>query len=317
MALMRYLKRHWRRIGLSLALLLPVLVHTLGLLPIPVLERFDAMIYDARLRATMPQTLDDRIVIVDVDEKSLAELGRWPWSRNKMAALTQSLFENYQIALLGFDVVFAEPDDSSGLKQLQALAHNELNQNAGFLAHLEQLAPALDFDGLFAKSLANRPVVLGYYLTNEPGDLAHGSLPTPVMNESALQGRAVPVTQWGGFGANIATLAQAAPVAGFFNSLTDPDGVVRALPLVARYADNYYESLSLAMFRQLTGQPQVFPGWSPMAPADLERAALANVVLKWPDKTFSIPVDERGAVLVPFLGKGGGARWVISLCVGQ
>lgn len=90
---MRYLKRHGWRIGLSLALMLPVLTHTMGLLPIPVLDRIDALIYNARLRATMPQTLDDRIVIVDVDEKSLAELGRWPWSRYKVAALAQTLFD--------------------------------------------------------------------------------------------------------------------------------------------------------------------------------------------------------------------------------
>lgn len=49
--------------------------------------------------------------------------------------------------MLGFDVVFAEPDDSSGLRQLQALAQNELNQGTEFVAHLRQLAPDLDFDG--------------------------------------------------------------------------------------------------------------------------------------------------------------------------
>ena len=293
------------RIGLSPALMLPVLTHTLGLLPIPVLDRMDALIYDARLRAKMPQTLDDRIVIVDVDEKSLAALGRWPWSRQKMAALAQTLFDKYQVVLLGFDVVFVEPDDSSGLKQLQALAQNELSQEAGFVARLRQLAPALDFDGLFANSLANRPVVLGYYFNNDQGGRSHGSLPAPVMSESSFQGRSVSVTQWRGFGANIAPLVQAAPVAGFFNSLTDPDGVVRALPLVVNYADAYYESLALAMFRQLTRLPEVTPGWSPSASDDIEGAAMQNVVLRWPDKTFSIPVDERGAVLVPFLGMGG------------
>lgn len=107
---MRYLKRHWRRVGLSLLPLLLMLLHGLAIFPVAALDRIDAMIYDARLQATVPQTFDDRIVIVDVDEKSLAELGRWPWSRQKMASLTQSLFDKYQIALLGFDVVFAEPD---------------------------------------------------------------------------------------------------------------------------------------------------------------------------------------------------------------
>jgi adenylate cyclase len=54
------------------------------------------------------RTLDERVVIVDIDEKSLAKVGRWPWGRNKLAELTNELFDRQKIALLGFDVVFAE-----------------------------------------------------------------------------------------------------------------------------------------------------------------------------------------------------------------
>lgn len=302
---MRYLKRHWRRIGLSLVTVVLVFLHDLGVFPIAALDRIDAMYYDARLRATMPQTFDDRIVIVDVDEKSLAELGRWPWSRHKMASLTHALFGKYQIALLGFDVVFAESDESSGLKQLQALAQKELSQDPGFVAHLTQLAPALDYDRLFAESMVNRPVVLGYYFSSDQGGRTNGELPQPVMRVHDIESRFVPITQWNGFGANIRPLAQAAPVAGFFNSMTDSDGVVRTLPLVARYADNYYESLSLAMFRRLLGMPQVTPGWAPSGPTGVDRTALQSIVLKWPEKSFSIPVDERGAMWVPYRGYGG------------
>lgn len=302
---MRYLKRHWRRIGLSLVTVVLAILHDLGVFPIAALDRIDAMHYDARLRATMPQTFDDRIVIVDVDEKSLAELGRWPWSRHKLASLTHTLFDKYQIALLGFDVVFAEPDESSGLKQLQSLAQNELSQDPGFVARVAQLAPALDYDRLFAESMVNRPVVLGYYFSSDQGGRTNGELPQPVMTTHDLDGSFVPMNQWDGFGANIRPLAQAAPLAGFFNSMTDPDGVVRALPLVARFADNYYESLSLAMFRRLVGMPQVTPGWAPSGPTGVDRSALQSVVLKWPDRSFSIPVDERGAMWVPFRGYGG------------
>lgn len=113
------------------------------------------------------------------------------------------------------------------------------------------------------------------------------------------------MTQWNGFGANIGPLAQAAPLAGFFNSLTYPDGVVRRLPLVARYSDNYYESLALAMFRRFVGMPQVTFGRVPSGINSAKRPALQSIVLKWPDKTFSIPVDERGAMWVPFRGFGG------------
>ena len=76
---MKLFARHRARIAVTLIPLLFALLHAVGWLRIDVLQRLDDIIYDARLRATMPQTLDPRVVIVDIDEKSLAELGRWPW----------------------------------------------------------------------------------------------------------------------------------------------------------------------------------------------------------------------------------------------
>jgi adenylate cyclase len=103
------LARHWTRIAVTLIPLLFALLHASGAVPLGMLQRLDDVLYDVRLRATMPRTLDERIVIVDIDEKSLAEVGRWPWGRNRLAELTDELFDRQQAALLGFDVVFAEP----------------------------------------------------------------------------------------------------------------------------------------------------------------------------------------------------------------
>jgi len=61
------------------------------------------------------------------------------------------------------------------------------------------------------------------------------------------------------YGSNISSLAVAAPMAGHFNSFTDPDGVVRSVPLVAHYKNAYFESLSLAMFRAIVGMPRITP----------------------------------------------------------
>ena len=63
--------RHWARIVVTLIPLIFALLHAGGVLRIGVLQRLDDMIYDARLRATMPGTMDERIVIVDIDEESL------------------------------------------------------------------------------------------------------------------------------------------------------------------------------------------------------------------------------------------------------
>jgi adenylate cyclase len=97
---MGLLLKHWSRIAVTLIPVLFALLHASGVLPIGVLQRLDDIIYDARLRATMPRTMDERIVIVDLDEKSLAEVGRWPWGRNRMAELADELFDRQKIAWL-------------------------------------------------------------------------------------------------------------------------------------------------------------------------------------------------------------------------
>ena len=250
---MGLLLKHWSRIAVTLIPVLFALLHASGVLPIGVLQRLDDIIYDARLRATMPRTMDERIVIVDLDEKSLAEVGRWPWGRNRMAELVDELFDRQKIALVGFDIVFAEPDDSSGLKRLRQLAQAELKDQPGFTEKLGQLQASLDYDAAFAKSLQKRPVVMGYYLTNDKDGRTSGLLPEPVMQKESLRGRPIRFTTWNSYGSNIEQLAKAAPMGGFFNSIVDPDGVVRSVPLLAEYKDQYYESLALAMFRALTG----------------------------------------------------------------
>lgn len=299
------ISKRWPRIAVTLVPLLFVLLHAIGVLPMGVLQRLDDIIYDARLRATMPRTLDERVVIVDIDEKSLAEIGHWPWGRDKLAALTRELFERQQAAILGFDVLFAEADESSGLKTLQQLAQGEMRDQPGFSERVNRLQTSLDYDGLFAKALAQRPVVLGYYFTSDREGRAKGILPAPVMQREALQGRPIRFTSWSGYGANIESLARAAPMAGFFNSITDGDGVVRSVPLVAEYQGRYYESLSLAMFRTLVGLPKVEPGFPRERFLSRNYQGLESILLRQGDKSLAIPVDDRVATLVPFRGSGG------------
>jgi adenylate cyclase len=297
--------KHWPRIAVTLLPLVFALLHAVGFVRLGVLQHLDEIIYDARLRATMPQSLDERIVIVDLDEKSLAEVGRWPWSRNKLAALTDELFDRQQVSLLGFDVVFAEADESSGLKRLTELAHKEFRDQVGFADRVEQLRGSLDYDQVFAGSLEGRPVALGYYLTSDREGRASGMLPEPVMAKHALQGRQVPFTSWDGYGANIEQLAKAAPMAGFFNPMIDGDGVVRSLPLVAELKGKYYEALPLAMFRMLAGLPEVKPGFPKDRVLGRNYQGLESIDLHKDGKVLSIPVDDRVSVLIPFRGRGG------------
>ena len=302
---MLLISKHWRRIAITLIPLLFALLHASGVLRIGVLQRLDDIIYDARLRATMPNTQDERIVIIDIDEKSLAELGRWPWGRNKLAALVDELFVKHEVALLGFDVLFAEADESSGLNRLQQLAQNELRDQPGFVDKIKEVQASLDYDAVFAKSLANRPVVLGYYFTSDRDGRTSGALPAPVMDVGSLQGRPIRFTSWNGFGSNIAPLAKAAPMAGHINSITEGDGVVRSIPLLAEHKGQYYESLSMAMFRLLVGLPRVEPGFPREKVLSRKYQGLESILLKKGEVSLAIPVDDRVATLVPFRGPGG------------
>ena len=81
------MKRHALLIGLGLALVMIFLGNAAKIYQIPFIQQLDNILYDYRLRLTMPGGVDDRIVIVDIDEKSLKEEGRWPWSRNRLALL--------------------------------------------------------------------------------------------------------------------------------------------------------------------------------------------------------------------------------------
>lgn len=299
------ISKQWSRIAVTLIPLLFALLHASSILQIDVLQRLDDIVYDTRLRATMPGTVDERIVIVDIDEKSLAEVGRWPWSRNKLALLTDELFVRQEVALIGFDVVFAEADDSSGLSRLKLLAQNELRDQAAFAQRLVELQGVLDYDALFAKSLVNKPAVLGYYFTSDRDGRTSGELPAPVMQKEALTGRPIKFTSWNGYGANISQIAQTVPMAGFFNSITEGDGVVRSIPLLAEYKGQYYESLSLAMFRMLVGLPKVEPGFPQERFLSRNYQGLESILLKQGGKTLAIPVDARVAALVPFRGRGG------------
>jgi adenylate cyclase len=251
-----------------------------------------------RIRMTMPGGRDERIAILDIDEKSLAEVGRWPWSRRHLAELTDKLFERYRVALVGFDVVLAEPDPSSGLEVLEDLARGELRSDAQFQRALAGLRRRLDYDARFASSLKGRPVVLGFYFNSEERAMRVNALPEPVLPRGTFAGRDVFFPQWAGYTGNLPPYMTESRAAGHINAAPDSDGVSRRVPLVAEFDGAYYEALALAMMRawlaRATGEPpRVAPGFPPERPKNLEWLDVGGV---------TIPVDESGAALIPYRG---------------
>lgn len=298
------LRPFWRH-GITLLPALLLLAHVFGVLPLTFVSRLDDQIYDVRLRLTMPSTLDERVVIVDIDEKSLAQLGHWPWGRDQLALLSDRLFQHYGIAALGFDVLFSESDTSSGLASLQALASGPLRDHQAFRQQLEQLSPSLNFDRRFAQSLQGRPVVLGYYFSSDRDGRRKGELPAPVLGAAQVPAQGLQVLEWDGYGASLPELARAAPRAGFFNSVTDEDGVVRSLPLLSRHDGQYYESLALALYRVAHDLSVSGPLWAQPSGASGSGPVLEALQLHGASGIERVPLDPAGTALVPFRGRGG------------
>jgi adenylate cyclase len=254
--------------------------------------------YDQRLRLTMPGGKDDRIVIVDIDEKSLEEVGRWPWSRNVVARMVDQLFDRYRVAVVGFDLVFAEPDTSSGIRELEALSKGALRSDAVFKRELEQSRVRLDYDSLLASRFFGRNIVLGYYFTRGATGENHisGVLPAPAIGSGSFDPLRSTIAVNGGYGGNIAVLQGAAVSAGHFNPTPDQDGVIRRLPMLELYKGNYYESLSLAILRVMYGSPSLVPGFPKGKESMLEWLQVADL---------RVPVDSSADCLIPYRGSQG------------
>ncbi|MCX7933816.1 MAG: CHASE2 domain-containing protein, partial [Planctomycetota bacterium] len=218
------------------------------------LGSLDNRIMDLMFQARGPRPRYDfantRVVIVDIDERSLRELGQFPWPRNLVAELMRKIAAASPKAI-GFDVVFAEEDRTSPiryLKPLQRFLTAEIS---------EADAAALDNDLIFQEALAEFPaVVLGYSFVADcdrlrrPGDLQalpyrevfykkmHEAPPGSVC--SRIMYRAV---------VNNAKLKAALVPEGHFNIFPDHDGTTRKIPLFLEMDNELYPALALEMLR--------------------------------------------------------------------
>ena len=302
------LKRHWIRVALGLSVMVLFLLHVGGFVRMGFVDRLEYFAYDARLLFHLQEQPDNRIVIIDIDERSLKEEGRWPWGRDKVARLIKAVFDDYDAGLLGFDVVFAEPDDSSGLGVLEGLAENELADNSAYRSVLETLRPSLNRDKVLAETMVKYPVVLGYYFANTTKDkiLKTGKLPQPVFTKKHFSGRSIPFMKANGYGANLEALQDAALGAGHFVPYVDLDGVVRRVPMLYEFEGAFYESLSLSMARLALREESVSAGF----PEESKAGGTYQGVEWLQVGERRIPVDERVRALVPYRGPQGSFPYV-------
>ena len=84
-------RRYLARAFLAIITTLGVLGHVSGLYSIPYIDQIEDILYDTRVRLTAPGGVDDRIIIVAIDEASLQRHGHWPFTREKFAAMMENL----------------------------------------------------------------------------------------------------------------------------------------------------------------------------------------------------------------------------------
>ncbi len=302
-----WLRKNILRLSIGLMITALFILDIKGILTLPLMDRVENIVYDSRVKMTTQSSVDERIIIIDIDEKSLQAEGHWPWSRHKLAKLLDKLFDEYGIALLAMDMVFAEKDDSEVLHKLD----KEIAKHHGetVFDSLVELRQSLDSDHIFADSMKDRPVVLGYYFTHDASDsVTIGKLPPAVLKKGAFEEDHGEYYKTSGHGANIAVLQDSAESAGFFeNPNPDADGVFRRSPMLQEYGGELYESLSLAAAHTFLGRaPKLVIGQSGDGTGEDHYQSIEQIHLG----KQVIPVDRAASVLIPFRGRQGSFRYI-------
>jgi adenylate cyclase len=230
------------------------------------------------------------VTIVDLDEKSLAEIGQWPWPRTIIAQMVQNLMQMGAV-LVAFDIVFAEPDRMSPGSVAGVLP----GLDAETRAKLEGLPSN---DQVFAEVIKRSRVVLGQagYWYDHP--LA--STRPPVRKSVAFKGPKphAHLPQFPSLVRNVEVLEKAAAGHGIFSLVAEPDGIVRRVPGLFRSGDDLYPALSIEMLRVATGRPTLL--------AETNQAGVAAIGVT---KGLKLPTDANGRIW-PYFSASDKAKYV-------
>ncbi|SFC33546.1 adenylate cyclase [Marinospirillum celere] len=290
--------KNWQYL-VSIFILVLVLGEMAGFWPVKGVQRLEWLSYDLRVQATLSHEEDPSIVLIDLDERSLAEKGQWPWPREVVAELIATLFLDYQIDLLGVDIVFAEPEGNQLALQWQQLREK--------FPELPEESPLPRGDALLAEVISHFPVVTGYYFQSsvtEQDPPSIGQLPAPVVVDADSELLAsLPWPKPERYTSNLDVIQQEAWGGGFFdNPFVDDDGVFRRVPVLQYWEGGLYPNLPLAMIYQLLGEPPI--------QLDIAEGGGMQQLEGIDVGGFKIPTDARGGALVPWYGGRGHFTYV-------
>ena len=233
-----------------------------------VFERLSDSTYDVFLRSAHRRAPSQGVVIVDVDERSLATVGQWPWRRDVIGQMI-SRIRNAGASVVALDVIFAESDRSRADAEGSS-------------------------DDLLAKTLRQGRVVLGYGLRFDPGPDARACALHPValvLIRPPDDGDHEGFFRATGAVCNLPVLDRAAGLSGFLNAAPDSDGILRRAPLVAEFNGRFYPSLALASVVASRGIRDVALRIGNVNAATLELDG------------ERVPVDARSNLLLRYRGK--------------
>lgn len=246
-----------------------------------VLGRLEDVVYDIRLNAWLPAHAEPKnpIVVVDIDEKSVREVGRWPWSRDKLASLVQKLYAQ-GATVIAFDMLFSEPENNQTCS---------INGSGGQ-------------DALFKKVLeeGKGKIVLGTFLSNEH-EISIGQLPKPVVELAPLHLTNIVLPKLQSYISNIPIFENAVDNGGVLSIIPDSDGILRRYSLLQRYGDNLYPSLALEAVKLYLLEKNI----SITVDAIGSEKVLTSVQMG----NEKISTDPIGRVYVPYIGPARSFRY--------
>ena len=192
------------------------------------------------LRGELPK--NNKVVIIDIDNKSLSQIGQWPWSRDIVAKLIKNLTEA-NAGVIGLDMVFAETDRSSPhlLKQK--------------FPNISQKLP--NYDAILANTLRHSPVVGGFVFSEENTSEDYTPLIPAVFIEKGIKDTHA-LKESKGIVSNVPSIQNALYSSGFFMIKTNEGGVIRSVPLISKYKNIIYPSLAFEMLRIYYGAKKVY-----------------------------------------------------------
>lgn len=294
-----FIRRHLDRFGVfTVGLGLTLAVAALYLAD-PGWLRFQSLkLYDELADRYRPRAASGLPVVVDIDEKSLAEYGQWPWPRYRVGLLLAHL-RKAGVKAVGLDMLFAEPDRTSP-SVLTGQLFRDLKVQVNLTGLPESLA---DYDKVLADVLRTGPFALGYFFEFAPGQDQGGECRLPALPLTVLgPPDAMPVsdalTRADHAACPLPALLAAAPAAGYFNIVPDPDGILRRMPLVLAHGDGVYPSLALATVMQAYGVKNIV--------VHTTSGGLSSLVLQSPTLGERVvAVDAAGRLLLNYRGAGG------------